>query len=118
MLPSAEALHLRRVRRNLFAAVLADKISRETVTRRAAGPKQKSELPPGACQAPSGARTKARQIPIGDGIGQGKSLPGLAGGKPDCASGSQARRQANLKSGAIVTAKTGRSSPELSTPGQ
>ena len=31
-LPSAEALHLRRVRRNLFG-VLAEKILRETVTR-------------------------------------------------------------------------------------
>jgi hypothetical protein len=47
MLPSAEALHLRRVRR-IFSRSFANKISRETVTRRAAEPKQKSELPQGA----------------------------------------------------------------------
>src|SRR5215472_12251089 len=43
----------------IFSRQFANKISRETVTRRAVQPKQKSELPQGACKAPSGARTKA-----------------------------------------------------------
>jgi len=51
MLPSAEAMHLRRVRGNLPVHFLT-KIWTETVTRRAAQPKQKSELPQGAWKAP------------------------------------------------------------------
>ena len=36
----------------IFSALFANKIWRETVTRRAVQPKQKSELPPGAGKAP------------------------------------------------------------------
>jgi hypothetical protein len=50
-LPSAEALHLRRLWRNLFAA-LREKICPDTVTRRAALPKQKSELAAGRRYCP------------------------------------------------------------------
>jgi len=47
MLPSAEALHLRRLRRNLFG-VLSEQDLEGNRNRRAAQPKQKSELPQGA----------------------------------------------------------------------
>jgi hypothetical protein len=46
-LPSAEALHLRRLREN-FSLCFANKICLDTVTQRAVQPKQKSELPQGA----------------------------------------------------------------------
>src|SRR5262249_22655302 len=52
-------------------------------TRRAVEPKQKSELPPGACQAPSGARTKAGPMP---------GEPGNQGTSPSaCRRGSRLR---------------------------
>jgi hypothetical protein len=44
-------MHLRKVRRNL-PVYFPTKILRETVTRRAAQPKQKSELPQGAWKSP------------------------------------------------------------------
>jgi hypothetical protein len=84
----------------IFSSQFANKISRETVTRRAAEPKQKSELPQGACQAPSGARTKAGRIP-GENTCTRANVPPLVGEELNCASGSNVGAKRSLNTATL-----------------
>ena len=105
MLPSAEALHLRRVRRNLFAAVCEQDFAgnrnpqgggAEAEERVAAGRMRSPE------RCPNQGRSKASEN-----TGTRTNLPRLAGEEVDCASVSNACPKPIPEVRSILTVKSG-----------